>query len=240
MYFFTLLLILLTTVITTTTAASSSSTSLTSILIPLYIYPTPKAWDSLYHVITAYPTQPFTIIVNPDSGPGSTRFPDESYTEGILKLKKFKNVRLIGYVHVSYTSRKVQDVWKDIDKYVGWDAYKKGAISLDGIFVDEAPEDVGTGDVKLKYMQMVRKRVLNGFRGIGKSGFTMINPGVIADRRFYGLTADAVISFEDRLVNYYAPGKLLTSKDMNKSPGAPSKMQAIIVTSVTVFAEEAG
>lgn len=37
----------------------------------------------------------------------------------------------------------MEDVCKDVDKYVGWDEYKKGEISVDEIFVDEAPEDVG-------------------------------------------------------------------------------------------------
>lgn len=71
----------------------------------------------------------------------------------------------------------------------------------------------------MKYIQTVRNRILNGFHGIGKSGFTMTDPGVIADKRFYESTADAVVSFEDCLVNYYTPGKLQTSKDMSKSPG---------------------
>ncbi|KAF3098938.1 hypothetical protein TWF102_005978 [Orbilia oligospora] len=194
MSFSTLLLLLtfLATVITTM-AAVSSTTSLTSILIPLYIYPTPNAWDLLYQVITVYPTQPFTIIVNHDSGPGSKRFPGESYREGITKLKTFKNLRIIGYVHVSYIARKLEDVCQDIDRYVGWDEYKKGKISVDGIFVDEAPEDVGKDAISL-------------------SGFTMINPGVIADKRFYEATADAVVSYEDRLVNYYARGSYRRAK----------------------------
>ncbi|KAF3191192.1 hypothetical protein TWF225_001352 [Orbilia oligospora] len=205
MSFSTLLLLTFLATVITTMAAVSSTTSLTSILIPLYIYPTPNAWDLLYQVITVYPTQPFTIIVNPGSGPGSKRFPDESYREGITKLKTFKNVRIIGYVHVSYIARKLEDVCQDIDRYVGWDEYKNGKISVDSIFVDEAPEDVGKDAISL-------------------SGFTMINPGVIADKRFYEATADAVVSYEDRLVNYYAPGKLQTSKDQNKSPGTPSRM----------------
>ncbi|KAF3089313.1 hypothetical protein TWF706_010433 [Orbilia oligospora] len=180
MSFSTLLLLTFLATVITTMAAVSSTTSLTSILIPLYIYPTPNAWDLLYQVITVYPTQPFTIIVNHDSGPGSKRFPGESYREGITKLKTFKNLRIIGYVHVSYIARKLEDVCQDIDRYVGWDEYKKGKISVDGIFVDEAPEDVGKDAISL-------------------SGFTMINPGVIADKRFYEATADAVVSYEDRL-----------------------------------------
>ncbi|KAF3124531.1 hypothetical protein TWF569_003178 [Orbilia oligospora] len=212
MSFSTLLLLTFLATVITTMAAVSSTTSLTSILIPLYIYPTPNAWDLLYQVITVYPTQPFTIIVNHDSGPGSKRFPGESYREGITKLKTFKNLRIIGYVHVSYIARKLEDVCQDIDRYVGWDEYKKGKISVDGIFVDEAPEDVGKDAISLRYMQKVRERISAGFHGIGKSGFTMINPGVIADKRFYEATADAVVSYEDRLVNYYARGSYRRAK----------------------------
>ncbi|KAK6345754.1 hypothetical protein TWF718_007661 [Orbilia javanica] len=227
---FSTTIILFIAILTMTTA---HPTNLTSILIPLYIYPTPGAWDPLYSIITAYPTQPFTVIVNPDSGPGPKRFPDDSYIDGVVKLKVFKNVRVIGYVHASYTARKLEDVCKDVDTYTGWDRYPRSDISVDGIFVDEAPDNVGKDGRNLNYMKSVRSRILENFNGIGKSGFTMTNPGVIVDKRFYESSiTDAVVSFEDTLKNYYAPGKLEVSKDMTKSPGTPSEMQAIIVTSV--------
>ncbi|KAK6528604.1 hypothetical protein TWF281_009842 [Arthrobotrys megalospora] len=228
MHLLTTLLTLFLTVITTMTDAVP--TSFTSILIPLYIYPTPGAWDPLYQAIAAFPAQPFTIIVNPDSGPGAGRFPDANYVAGITRLKKFHNVRLIGYVHVSYTARKLSDVYQDVDRYAEWAAYGPGDISLDGIFVDEAPEVVGNDGVNLRYMQKVRNRILSKFHGIHKAGFTMTNPGVITDKQFYAFT-DSLVSYEDTLANYCAPGTLQTSKDLTKSPGTPPGMQGIIVTS---------
>ncbi|KAK6504542.1 hypothetical protein TWF481_006483 [Arthrobotrys musiformis] len=210
--------------------------SLTSVLIPLYIYPAPGAWGPLYKVVATYPAQPFTVIINPHSGPGGERFPNATYIDAIIKLKKFQNVRVIGYVHVSYGARKIEEVCQDVDRYVGWVEHihgvEKVGIAMDGIFVDEAPADIlgKNGSDNLKYMQSLRSRILKRFRGIAKDGFTMTNPGIIADKQFYEF-ADAVVSFEDRLANYYSPGKLQTSKDMSKSPGTAPGKQAIIVTS---------
>ncbi|KAF3932605.1 Spherulin-4 [Dactylellina cionopaga] len=215
--------------IITSVMSTSTSYSFTSILIPLYIYPSPGAWDPLFKIIKNYGQQPFTVIVNPDSGPGTARFPDSNYVAGIIKLKSFRNVRVIGYVHVSYTSRNISEVCDDIDKYADWAAHPTADIRVSGVFVDEAPAEVGNEDGNLNYMSNVHDRVLQSFGAIGQDGFTMTNPGTIADKGFYQF-ADAVVSFESPLSSYYAPDTLQTSKDLSKSAGTAASLQGIIVT----------
>src|SRR6266536_194297 len=56
------------------------------ILLPLYIYPEPSAWDPLYASLAAYPNTTFSIIVNPGSGPGASQYPDSNYISCITKL----------------------------------------------------------------------------------------------------------------------------------------------------------
>ncbi|KAF3928660.1 Spherulin-4 [Arthrobotrys entomopaga] len=217
---------------TSKTTNKASTKAPTSILIPLYVYPSVGAWDPLYNVIDSYPQQPFTVIINPNSGPGTSQFPDASYIAGVAKLKTFRNVKLIGYVHVSYTTRNVADVCADISKYAGWASYKAASIALSGIFVDEAPSEVGSRNVNLLYMRRVRNSVLQSFNAISQPGFTMTNPGTIADRQFYAY-ADSIVSYESPLSNYYDPDTLQTSIDMSKSAGTSGALQSIIVTSFT-------
>jgi hypothetical protein len=49
------------------------------------------------HRIEANPTVDFTIIINPDSGPGPNALPDGNYITGITALNKHPNVKLVGY-----------------------------------------------------------------------------------------------------------------------------------------------
>lgn len=52
--------------------AYTSVVSSTAVLLPLYVYPDDGAWNSVYKAITANPSVPFYVVVNPDDGPGSS------------------------------------------------------------------------------------------------------------------------------------------------------------------------
>merc|ERR1711977_487590 len=84
-----------------------------SVLLPLYIYPLPKAWDPLYTAIESHPTLDFTIIINPNSGPGKTGLPDEDYSREIARLSKYPNVYMVGYVRVNWCKRDLEKVFMD-------------------------------------------------------------------------------------------------------------------------------
>jgi hypothetical protein len=91
--------------------------------------------------IVNHPRQNFTIILNPNSGPGSTPYPSDDYVAQIQKLNTFPNVQTLGYIHTSYAQRDVQSVLKDVSTYSGWakgsvDANMPG-FAVHGIFVDE-------------------------------------------------------------------------------------------------------
>ncbi|KAI1002288.1 hypothetical protein K3495_g5912 [Podosphaera aphanis] len=109
-----------------------------SILIPLYVYPSPGAWDPLYTAIEAYPNLNFTIIVNPGNGPGNGVIPDANYLREIPRLNSNSNVRTIGYISTSWTKRKLALVLADIDTYAGWCVISAG-LGISGIFLDETP-----------------------------------------------------------------------------------------------------
>lgn len=71
--------------------------------------------------------------------------PDRRYKKGIVRLKAFSNVTLVGYVRLDYCRRSVEDVQKDIDKYASWrqvdkdDVNRCEDVSMEGIFFDEVP-----------------------------------------------------------------------------------------------------
>lgn len=88
----------------------------TSILLPLYLFPTQGAWNWVTNAISAYPSLPFTIIVNPNSGPGATNaYPETEYINGITNLTKHDNVKLLGYVDTRYMEKDTATVDQEVE-----------------------------------------------------------------------------------------------------------------------------
>jgi hypothetical protein len=136
-----------------------SSTPKGTVLVPLYVYPSPGAWDPLFTAyatntfflpsgdfklttprITNHPHLNFTVVVNPASGPGVQPIPDSNYTREIPKLNKHANVRTVGYVSTSYTNRNISLALRGIDTYSAWSENSTIAgLGMEGIFLDETP-----------------------------------------------------------------------------------------------------
>ncbi len=96
--------------------------------------------------IKAHPSQKFTIVINPLSGPGLSQFPSVEYTTQIQNLAQYSNVQTLGYVRTGYASRDINDVLRDIATYSGWKTVEKEgvnttALAMHGIFFDEAPHE---------------------------------------------------------------------------------------------------
>jgi hypothetical protein len=98
----------------------------------------------------------YTIIVNPNSGPGDSSLPNADYVPAIQKLNAFHNARTVGYVRTDYGNRSLDDVLQDISTYSGWANSSQG-IEMHGIFFDEAAHDY-TADVA-DYMQTANDAV---------------------------------------------------------------------------------
>lgn len=107
-----------------------------SILLPLYVYPYPGAWDPLYaacafcsvefvmslmnYRATAHRNVDFTVILNPCSGPCMGSLPDQVYLDEIPKLRAYPNIRTLGYVATHYADKAIEDVLAEIDIYARW------------------------------------------------------------------------------------------------------------------------
>jgi hypothetical protein len=82
----------------------------------------------------------FTVIVNPDTGPGSAALPTQDYITQIQKLNTYPNVQTVGYVRTNWTNRNIDDVLRDVGVYSGW-AANSTDLAVHGIFFDETPNE---------------------------------------------------------------------------------------------------
>jgi hypothetical protein len=143
------------------------STPRGTVLVPLYVYPSPGAWDPLFTAyatniflasddfklttprITNHPHLNFTVVVNPASGPGMEPVPDGNYTREIPKLNQHANVRTVGYVSTSYTNRNMSLALRDIETYSAWaeNSTVRG-LGMHGIFLDETPSQYQPASVQ--------------------------------------------------------------------------------------------
>ncbi|KAF7939267.1 uncharacterized protein EAE97_007347 [Botrytis byssoidea] len=160
-----------------------------SVLLPLYIYPNPLAWNWLLSTIPLYPSITYNLIINPSSGPGALNsFPDPSYTDAIASLNIFGNVKLLGYVDTAYMHRSVEDIVAEVDTYNHWLANPSKDIHMHGIFFDDCVSNWNTSTSQ--FMSTIATSA-------HQANLTVtFNPGVIADPAFFAL-ADNILMIED-------------------------------------------
>jgi hypothetical protein len=79
----------------------------------------------------------FTVILNPNSGPGASPFPDANYSREIPKLTARPNVQTLGYVRTNYCNCDVAEVCEEVATYSGWAS--QPALAVHRIFLDETP-----------------------------------------------------------------------------------------------------
>ena len=171
----------------------------TFILVPLYIYPDSdaSAWVNLTNTIAAYPTVQWQVIVNPNSGPGTTGYPDSNYIPAIAKLNSYPNVITLGYVDTQYTSRAISAVETDIQTYASWSGYQQADISIKGIFFDDVKNTDSTSTYT--YYQTItdyaKETVSPNLHPI------IFNPGTLAPAQLFSY-ADTIVEFENQYSNY--------------------------------------
>ncbi|OWP03927.1 cell surface spherulin 4-like protein [Marssonina coronariae] len=170
-----------------------------SILLPLYIYPLRRAWDRLYTAIDTHPSLEFTIIINPNSGPGSSALPDEDYSREIARLNQYRNVTLVGYVRVDWCKRDLEKVCAEVDRYAAWGRHGRGELAMQGIFFDEAPSQY-KAERKL-FMDAADSKVKCA-AGIMGRRLTIHNPGTVPDPEFANPGPDLTTIFETSYKDY--------------------------------------
>lgn len=158
-------------------ASAAGSASTTGIMIPLYTYPG-STWTSVAAIQQANPNVPIVAIVNPDSGPGSSK--DPNYSAGIEALQT-AGVTVLGYVPTGYTARSISEVESMVDSYKSW-------YPVTGIFFDEMSNVPG---------QESYYSTLNAYvKSLGFS-HTVGNPGADTAPSYVG-TLDTIVIYENQ------------------------------------------
>ncbi|KAJ5993652.1 Spherulation-specific family 4 [Penicillium sp. IBT 35674x] len=196
--------------------ASSTASPSTSILLPLYIWPTDNTtWGPVYEAAAGNPDIEFKVIVNPDSGPGDTTYPESAYITAIAQLNSYDNVVVLGYIPTEYGTRSASDVESDISTYSGWSAYTAKNIAVAGIFFDEAPR---TDDTSLiSYMTEVADNARSN-----DLDFIVFNPGTKLEEgavNGYFDAADLIVEFEnsyDAWIDAVPADEFSSSEDYSK------------------------
>jgi hypothetical protein len=141
-------------------------------LLPAYFYPG-QAWQTAL----ATATSASTIIVNPDSGPGSSQ--DPQYSQ-VIDAARSEGVQLLGYIDTGYGSLSMADVDQQVGEYQSW-------YGITDIYFD----DVSSSAAELGYYQQATGAV----RSSDPGALVMLNPGAYPDQSYMSL-GDVVVDFE--------------------------------------------
>jgi len=153
-------------------AASSS----TGVFIPLYVYPG-TAWQTVARIKKEHPSVPILAVINPDSGPGTSK--DLNYVSGIDGLRA-AGALVVGYVYTSYGSKSIGAVEADISSYHSW-------YTIDGILFDEMSNVPGN--------EAYYSNISQYAKSLGYT-YTVGNPGSACPSSFFG-TVDNLVIYED-------------------------------------------
>ncbi|BCS28305.1 spherulation-specific family 4 protein [Aspergillus puulaauensis] len=170
-----------------------------SVIFPLYIYPESNStWGPLYTAISSHPDLDFVIVVNPQSGPGSSTLPDEAYQAAIRQLNTYPNAQKVGYVRTNYAERNVSEVLDDIARYSDWQS-NAADLAMAGIFFDEAPHQFS--DATRDYLNRINSGVKDA-TGLQGERTVIHNPGTIPDKGLAVPNTDITVAFEQSYNHY--------------------------------------
>ena len=173
------------------------------IILPLYLYPgdNAAAWNDVFNTIEAYPAAQWQVVINPNSGPGTTGYPsDPNFITGIAKLNSYSNVNTVGYVETQKTSKSISAVNAETDVYASWAGYSGANIAIGGIYFDDVSSE--TDSSTYSYYQTVADHVRSSFKS---SAHVVFNPGYRTSPQLFSY-ADTIVEFEDSLANYEGQG----------------------------------
>ena len=186
------------------------------VLLPLYIYPTPGAWEPLFSNATANPDVTFYAVVNPANGPGAGACPDANFVDAMGTLNTIPNIKTLAYVHTAYQydcgssgtdictcSAPLNELEANITKYQQWPSAccssggtNANDIHIDGIFIEESPSN----STCLDYMRSATSFA----RDILTQGNTVLfNAGASVDSAYWSV-ADYINVFENTEAVYDA------------------------------------
>lgn len=161
------------------------------IYVPSYVYPCVNTAGCAWDVFKATAT---LVIINPNSGPGTTSNPDYVNLVNTVKTGTSKVKIVLGYVSTNYGTRASSLVLADIDKYYSF-------YNVDGIFLDEGSTSCASATIALYKSYDARVKSKPGL------GYTVLNWGTYGSQCYLtGTHIDNYVTFEDVFANYNSVG----------------------------------
>lgn len=133
----------------------------------------------------------FTVIINPDDGPGNGTRPSPEYVDVLNALDVYPHVQTLGYIRTDRGTRDSATVRAEIAAYSGWSKFQD--LRLDGIFFDQTPyrDEGGAGE----YLRNVSATVRHS-EGFLEPKLVVHNPGRVPDVGLVRYRTDMLIIFE--------------------------------------------
>jgi hypothetical protein len=139
--------------------------------VPAYFHPAVAAAD--WALLTASASSVSAVILNIDSGPGSSVEPSLS---AAVSLAAAAGVPVLGYVDTAYGSRSLREITVDMGRYRSW-------YPVSGFFLDQASS---AGRYAGFYGDLVAAASALG------ADRTVLNHGIYPDRQYAELPAELV------------------------------------------------
>ncbi|RDW57605.1 hypothetical protein BP6252_13687 [Coleophoma cylindrospora] len=171
--------------------------SIPSVLVPLYTYPTLNAWAPLTSCAAQNPSVSFTVVINPDNGPGASNIPNDDYVASISDLNTNENIKLLGYITTAYGSHALADCLGEVATYANWASYTQADIHVDGIFFDQTPSQYS--EAHYQYLSNLSSSAKATF--VESPSLDTFNPGTNSDPQLWPLS-DEINSIETGDIGY--------------------------------------
>jgi hypothetical protein len=159
----------------------------------------PRSWRSLtfYNSIVNNADTTFTVIINPDNGPGQTVWPAGEYIEAIKSINAYPNVRTLGYIDTAGGSRDNAAVRKEIETYAGWSNITD-SMALHGIYFDHTPYK--NEDDAAAYLRNISATVRHS-QGYGEDPLVVHSPGHVPEPSLVAYKPDILVLYEGVYAN---------------------------------------
>lgn len=133
----------------------------------------------------------FTVVINPDDGPGNGTRPSPEYIDVLNALEVYPHVQTLGYIRTDRGKRDNATVRAEIATYSGWSKFQN--LRLNGIFFDQTPYK-DEGNVS-EYLRNISATVRHS-DGFLEPRLVVHNPGRVPDVGLVGYRTDMLVVFE--------------------------------------------
>lgn len=135
----------------------------------------------------------FTVVINPDNGPGNGTRPSSEYIDVLNALQVYPHVQTLGYIRTDHGARDNATVRAEIATYSGWSKFQD--LRLGGIFFDQTPcKDEGNAS---EYLRNISATVRHS-KGFLDPKLVVHNPGCVPDVGLLRYRTDLIVIFEGK------------------------------------------